>query len=285
MSNRFADSAGHLQLPGVAAILYANGAGRLFSHWMFDVMPKLEVLRRGGWTESDIDYYIVNGENQDFMKESLNRLGIPSAKVILVDDAVIAAERLLIPSRIRLRFATPPWARQFVREAFREAARKDGARISAPKLYISRAKARRRRITNEEQVRDVLEKRGFLTVFAEDHSIAEFAAIVAGAQQIVSPHGAGLANLVFGSKGLRVLEMYSAHIVAEYWLLTSSIGGRYHLLAGRDGNGRYPWEEGAYSDLSPGDRNQADFFVEIKDLQQALEILDSETSQGAQVSA
>lgn len=278
MTNRFADPAGHLQLPGVAAILYANGAGRLFSHWMFDVLPKIEVLRRAGWMEGGIDHYVVNGECQVFMKESFKRLGIPPEKVVPVDDAVISAKRLLIPSRIRLRFATPPWARQFVRETFRGTAGEVGVRNTAAKLYISRAKARGRRITNEAQIRDVLEKYGFLTVFAEDHSIAEFAQMVAGAQQIVAPHGAGLANLVFASRGLQVLEIYSAHIVAEYWLLTSAIGGRYYLLAGRDEEGRYPWEEGAYSELSPGERNQADFSVNIEDLERALEAMASETS-------
>jgi capsular polysaccharide biosynthesis protein len=285
VTSRFSDWTGHLELPGVAAILYANGAGRLFSHWMFDVLPKIDVLRRAGWMDRDIDHYVINGENPAFMKESLDRLGIPSAKIVPVDDVVISAKRLLIPSRIRLRFATPPWARRFVRETFGDPASRRGPRNSPPRLYISRAKARRRRIINEEQVRDALEKRGFVTAFAEDHSIAEFARIVAGAEQIVAPHGAGLANLVFGGEGLKVLEMYSAHIVAEYWLLTSGIGGRYHLLAGQDGNGRYPWEEGAYAGLSAGDRNQADFHVGVEDLQNALESLDSEDSEDRQNNA
>lgn len=285
VTSRFANQTAHLQLPGVAAILYANGAGRLFSHWMFDVLPKLEVLRRAGWTASNIDHYVVNGENQAFMKESLDRLGIPSEKVVPLDDTVISARRLLIPSRIRLRFATPPWARQFVRRTFRPTVEDAGRASDAPKLYVSRAKAKCRRITNEMEVRGVLEKSGFLTVFAEDHSIAAFARMVAGAQQVVAPHGAGLANMVFASNGVRVLEMYSAHIVAEYWLLTSGVGGRYYLLAGRDGKGRYPWEEGSGSELSPGDRNQADFSVKVEDLQHALEIMASETSQDGQIVA
>jgi capsular polysaccharide biosynthesis protein len=284
MTERFADTAGHMRLPGVAAILYANGAGSLFSHWMFDVLPKLEVLRQAGWTESGIDYYIVNAGNQGFMRESLKRLGVPPEKVVPVDDAIISADRLLIPSRIRLRFATPPWARQFVRETF-SGTKEGGVRNSAPKLYISRAMARGRRITNEAQVRELLEKSGFLTVLAEDFSIAEFARMVAGAQQIVAPHGAGLANVVFGNEGLQVLEMYSAHIVAEYWLLTSGVGGHYHLLAGRDASGRYPWEENAYAALSPGERNQADFSVKIEDLRYALEVMDKKTIQDVRASA
>src|SRR6202035_4767112 len=51
----FADAPGELRLRGTAAILFANGATH-FSHWMFDLLPKIEVLRRAGWAQGNIDY-------------------------------------------------------------------------------------------------------------------------------------------------------------------------------------------------------------------------------------
>src|SRR5205823_9559796 len=71
----FADAPGALRLNGTVAILFANGATH-FSHWMFDLLPKLEVLRRAGWTDDKVNYYVVNAFRTGFQKESIDRLGI-----------------------------------------------------------------------------------------------------------------------------------------------------------------------------------------------------------------
>ena len=53
----------------------------------------------------------------------------------------------------------------------------------------------------------VLERRGFTTVNFEGVDLQQQLSIVAGARRLVSPHGAGLANILFHPGGLRVLEL------------------------------------------------------------------------------
>lgn len=268
-----AESSSDLRLNGVAAILYTNGA-EMFSHWTFDLLPKLEVLRRAGWTSDGVDYYIVNSFEEKFRVEGLERLGIPPGKVIAFREGIVSADRLLIPSRIRARFNTPRWVRIFANEVF--GPRRDGDDgwvRPTRRIYISRVKARRRRVLNEDAVRGVLEQKGFQTVYAEEHSVAEMAHLVSQSETVVATHGAGMTHVVFAQQGTKVLEMYSAHIVPEGWLMTSAVGGRHFLLAGKSENGLYPWEAGAYEGFSQAERNCADFVVDPDDLERALAMM------------
>jgi capsular polysaccharide biosynthesis protein len=266
----FADAPGALKLDGTVAILFANGATH-FSHWMFDLLPKLEVLRRAGWTDDKIDYYVVNAFRTGFQNETIDRLGIPHDKIVAGSSMVISADRFLIPSDIRANFRTPLWVSDFTRSLFLPADR-NSKQPENRRLHISRARARRRKILNQEEIEPILQKFEFKTVFAEDLSIAQCAQLASQADEIFAPHGAGATNVVFGSPGMRLLESYAAHIAPEAWLLTHSLGGRHYLLAGHDKEGRFPWE-GTYAGLSERERNYADYFVRPVDMERALDIL------------
>ncbi|HEX4080355.1 MAG TPA: glycosyltransferase family 61 protein [Rhizomicrobium sp.] len=267
----FASAPADLSFDGTVAVLFADGAS-LFSHWMFDLLPKLEVLRRAGWTPDKVDCYVVNSNGARFCAETLARLGIPLKKTIHGAGRSISAERLLIPSRVRRGFWTPSWVREFVATTFLgDGGRSIGDRST--RVYVSRAKAKRRRIINEDEVRYILEKRKFEVFVAEDMAVAEFAEIVRGASAMVAPHGAGVTNVAFARPGVRVLEMFGAHIAPEGWLMTNSVGGQHYILAGKDKHGRYPWHEGVYEGYSWDQRNEEDYLVDAGDLEGALDIM------------
>jgi capsular polysaccharide biosynthesis protein len=268
----FAEAPGELKLPGTVAVLFANGA-TLFSHWMFDLLPKIEILRRAGWTDDRVDYYVVNAFRDDFQHETFDRLGIPRRKVISLSGAVISASRLLIPSDIRSGFRTPAWAAQFIRSLFQSRSHSTNS-AGRSRLYISRAKARRRTITNRRDIEPLLESRGFQTVFAEDMTITQCAELVAQAGHIFAPHGAGATNVVFAQPGVRILESYSAHIAPEAWLLAHSrVAGTHFLLVGDDKEGQRPWEAKAFRGLSEAERNLADYALRPEDVKNALDYL------------
>ena len=259
-----------LRIDGTVAVLYANGAN-MFSHWMFDLLPKIEVLRRAGWTEKNVDFFLVNPPAADFKKESFRILGIPEHKILMAEGLLVEAENIVLPSRIRLGFKTPPWAVEFVRDRFGPPAEKSSE--TEVKLYISRALARGRRVENEDAIRHILERRGYRTVYAEKHSMQEFAKLVARAQAIAAPHGAGLANVVFAPPGVQVLEMYGAKLIQEGWFLTSGVGGQHFLLPGKDHDRRYPWESAEYGAMSYSVRDVADYYVDPSDLECALSVM------------
>lgn len=265
----FADAPPDLPLKGTVAILFADGAS-LYGHWMFDLLPKFEVLRRAGWTDRNIDHYVVNSNRGNFCTEIFSRLGIPREKIVYGAGSLISGDRLLIPSQIRRGFRTPRWALEFVVSLFHLS---NPPATTREKIYISRAKAKKRRITNEIEVRTSLESRGFHTVYAEEMPVSEMAQLVRSSAQIVAPHGAGITNVAFAAPGVRVLELFGCHIIVEGWLMTSAVGGRHFLLAGLNESGHLAYDRADRSAAARSARNEADYLVDTGVLDDALDIL------------
>jgi capsular polysaccharide biosynthesis protein len=99
------------------------------------------------------------------------------------------------------------------------------------KLYVSREKAKRRRLTNEPKIWDALEKRGFVKLRLEELTWSQQISAFRAAKVIVAPHGAGLANLAFASPGTKVVELFHrSYVNGCYWQLASLKGLDYHPL-------------------------------------------------------
>ncbi len=78
------------------------------------------------------------------------------------------------------------------------------------KIYISRnnpKKSGMRRITNHQEVDDLLKKHGFKTVYMEDYDFLDQVSIASYAKYIVSPHGAGITNALFIKNDGILLEL------------------------------------------------------------------------------
>ncbi len=86
----------------------------------------------------------------------------------------------------------------------------------------------------------VLERRGFATVNFEGIDLQQQISIIAGARRLVSPHGAGLANILFHPGGLRVLELNRALDGSEsfrpwFYVASAVRGHRYATLDTAEG--------------------------------------------------
>ncbi|WP_110691998.1 glycosyltransferase family 61 protein [Salinicola halophyticus] len=77
----------------------------------------------------------------------------------------------------------------------------------AKKIYISRKKSSRC-FENEDEVCQFLSQAGFEIICAEDFSFKEQVTIFGSAETVISPHGAGLANLAFCPSGLNLIELF-----------------------------------------------------------------------------
>ncbi len=216
------------RLEGTAAVLAVPG-GNTYYHWLVDALPRLELIRRAGWPLESIRHVIVNGHRRPFQREAIERLGLAGRTVSLEEVPHVRASALIVPS-----FASPAetaagWACEFLRRLFLE----DGpaARPSPRRIYISRARAKSRRVTNESEVASLLERSGFQAVLLEELSVAEQARLFADAEWIVGPHGSGFANLVFCSSGAKVLEIFApAPVKAMYERLARLSGLDYRRL-------------------------------------------------------
>ncbi|MFM1963910.1 MAG: hypothetical protein RLZZ172_2755 [Bacteroidota bacterium] len=90
-------------------------------------------------------------------------------------------------------------------------------RLIAPirKIYISRSAARRRKVSNEDELWQVLQSQGFEKVELENLPWRDQVRLFREAVLVISNHGAGLSNIMFMPADSKVIELKSAK--NDYW--------------------------------------------------------------------
>ncbi len=246
--------------PGKTVILSCRWQSNYF-HWMFDIIARIHLFLAKGLSLHEIDQFVVNNIDQPYCQETLEILGISLDKIICSNSfAHIQSEYLIVPS---YPFANgsrmSKWACEFLQSLF--IPRINSNFIGPERIYISRSRAEKRRILNEDQVIDLLEKKGFVTVFLESMSVLEQATYFASAKVIVATHGAGLTNLLFAQPGTKVIEVFLKNGISNlYWQLCQTCHlSHYHLVQNSE-------------NLSASEINNQDFFMNIDDLSNILDI-------------
>ncbi|GGA08090.1 DUF563 domain-containing protein [Okeania sp. KiyG1] len=228
------------------AFLSAKWGEKNYFHWMFDVVARIDLLRR---TDIKIDKFIFSSCEKKFQKESLEALGISQDKII--ESRLyphIKAKQLIVPSLAAKQGGiwVNKWSCEFLRSLFLKPQNIHEVSHQPKRIYLSRKLASWRRVVNEEEVMNLLEKFGFVSLTLESMSIAEQVSYMAAAKVVIAPHGAGLTNLVFCSPGTKVIEFFSPKYVNSlYWRISNFCSLSYYYLLGdsfdNDNLGKQLW--------------------------------------------
>jgi hypothetical protein len=216
-----------LLLDGTCVSLVSDWSCRNYAHFLLDALGRLAVLERAGIALSEVGHVYCPTPPSAAAAGLLDRLGIPAEKrVFAAPDLLVAAERLLVPSRPATSLTYPGWLPAFLRRAIRPRSASTERR-----LYVSR-RGFERRSSSEPALERVLRERAFEVYEAgerptqpEDFDEAVF---------VVGAHGAGLANLAFCPPGTRVLEIVptdNAH--PFYYSLSVGAGLDYAYIVGQ----------------------------------------------------
>jgi capsular polysaccharide biosynthesis protein len=219
-------------IDGSVAFLSARWGGGAYFHWMFDVITRFELIQRSGLIDS-VDKFVVNAGDYTYQKETLNTLGIPKDKILESGCSFhITVDNLIVPSISEDGSGTSKWKCEYLKQSFLNPKIPLKTDYSE-RIYISRQQASYRRIVNEEEVVNYLQKFGFRSVKLETMSVAEQAACLAAAKVVVAPHGAGLTNLVFCTPGTKVIEIFSPiYVPSCYWTISNLCGLEHYYLLG-----------------------------------------------------
>jgi capsular polysaccharide biosynthesis protein len=209
------------------AVLATEGAN-LYYHWLLQLLPRYELIRRAGVELKDIDYYYVNSQRSRFQRETLAVLGIEPARIIDGDKVPhLRARELIVPSVPLSGGCFRPWMMEFLRDSFIP----KNVTSSGRRLYISRGRAGYRRVLNEDEVINFLRRRNFEVFEMEGLSVQEQAAVMASSDVVVAPHGGGLSNILFCSPATKIIEIYAPELVATYfWKLSNQLQLDYYYL-------------------------------------------------------
>lgn len=178
---------------------WSNG----YFHWLSDALPRLYAAREAA---RELTLLLPHGfDRLEYVTSSLKLFRLRRVEY-LGPDEVCACDRLLLPTH------TAPsghYNEPLVRELRDFLLDACGAAPVAPdaRLYVSRGRAPKRRLTNEPEVARVVEEFGFRVVHFEEHPFEEQVRLSASARHLVSNHGAGLTNILFMREGGGVLEL------------------------------------------------------------------------------
>jgi capsular polysaccharide biosynthesis protein len=218
------------EVDGKVAVLATEGAN-LYYHWLLQLLPRYELIKRAGIEPNGIDHYYVNSHKSKFQRETLALLGIEPTRIIDGDKVPhLRARELIVPSVPLGGGCFRPWMTEFLRNSFLP----KNITFSGRRLYISRGRAGYRRVLNEEDVISLLRRRKFEVFEMEGLSVQEQAAVMAASETIVAPHGGGLSNIVFCSPGTKIIEIFSPELVGTYfWKLSNQLHLDYYYILGK----------------------------------------------------
>jgi capsular polysaccharide biosynthesis protein len=210
--------------------------GRGYYHWLHDVLERLHLVIE--LLPEDIKYIVPTGLAL-YEYESLRALGIRDDQLRYFDGSEFwELENLYFsPPSALTGFDSAEanvWLRERILNKY-EVKTKTGK--GDRRIFISRKLADRgRRIVNEKEAEEVLNRYGFETFALEKMSLREQVILFSQAEIIVSPSGAGLTNVLFAPRGTRILEIFEPsknNVRAIFWSLSEALGHDYWYLLGQ----------------------------------------------------
>jgi hypothetical protein len=175
-------------------------------HWLMDGVLRLAVLEAAGLAK---ETRLILPNLQPKFTEPIEALGYGPDRYDGLQGGHWEVEHLLVPSYVSPPGYMRPWACRWLRNRLGVDARPVGKR----RLWISRGRARWRRVVNEEELLPILKKAGFEPVELERLSFREQVKTLSQAGVVAGPHGAGMTDLLFAPHGIRVLEFFSPGFV------------------------------------------------------------------------
>lgn len=182
------------------SVTIVNEWSNNFFHWFTEALPKLYCFLQN---EAKPTILLPANHAFSFQKRSLEMLGFRYKYFY---------GKGLVCNNVYLPFRLSPSSAQYNPEVLKQLVLqlKAGTSLEMQKgerIYVTRAKANKRKIINEQDVLDKVKSFGFDVIDFEDYNLDEQISIMHNAKILVSMHGAGLTNLIFCKSGSGVLEL------------------------------------------------------------------------------
>lgn len=180
-----------------------------YYHWLLFLIAKINPDFLLG-----IDTIVTSQPNTEFQRTGLEILlqKYDLKAVYLRDNVSLHVGELTVAQQFGTAGLDP---HPVFMETFRDlkSALVSPAGSASERIYISRSDASERKLVNEHEVEALVSERGFQIVSLQGRSLREQAALLHGARMVISPHGAGMTNIVFCQPDAKVLEFQNpAHI-------------------------------------------------------------------------
>lgn len=221
-------SLGPSLLPGKkrknAAVLGSSNTG--YYHFLTEVVGDLWFFEQMGFDRHAFDLYIIHDGEKQWQQEILDILGIDRSKRIPSSRVWQKNLNLVIPYRSK---GDPTNLPSWNCAALIETLAPKGPTVkSGGKVYISRKDATRRRMLNEDDLKEKLAMLGFKICQLDGMSIREQQELFASSSIVIAEHGAALSNLVWCPDDAVIVDIHQGlPAVPCFMILAAQRGIRY----------------------------------------------------------
>jgi capsular polysaccharide biosynthesis protein len=186
--------------------------------------------------EKEIKNYTIlypeGWKGKNFVNESLKLFPDLKTKIIESDNHMFVKKLVLPESKQWTNIFDPEITQQLRLRVWDYLKRNNISKNLGDKIYVSREKAKRRKVVNEVELTQYLEKMDFQIINFEDYTFWEQVAIMKDTKLLISVHGAGLANINFMPAHSFLIELTKKTNGNEigrisYWRLSASLNINY----------------------------------------------------------
>lgn len=251
-----------LHIAGTTVTITDNFSNGYF-HWFCDALPRLFVLKH---YNIPFDVLILPSFclQEPYISESLLPFNIPS--ILQLEPYMNAKlEKLISLSPIAPTGNYRPDIMKGLQSLYRSFYKLENNTFttSYQKIYISRAKAPKRKVLNEDEIIPILKQYGYIPVIMEELSFKEQVQLIGKANRLVSLHGAGLTNMLFMPPASKILEFRfpGDGINNCYFSLSNALDFEYYYIIGKN-------------DSIKTDPHKDNIIINPENLKKTLEIID-----------
>ncbi|WP_080507169.1 MULTISPECIES: glycosyltransferase family 61 protein [Halorubrum] len=189
-----------------------------YYHWMIGTVPKIRYIERYEEAADEPVTYLLPNNSPSWVQETLSLLGYPMDKFRLAQSPIYKPRRLIVPPHpFPGQKEDYRWIKQNIFNNI------DGTNErSTERVFISRNKAIGRRVSNESELMDVLSDYGFEKYYLEDQNISENIRLFSNADVVVSPHGAGLTDIIF-CQDTTIIELFGSQKTNSYETVANTL--------------------------------------------------------------
>jgi capsular polysaccharide biosynthesis protein len=250
------------RLEGNAVWIVDEWSGGYY-HWVVDTLPRLFAIRE---RLRDLTLLLPHRlQALEFVGASLRPFELQDVQFVGAHERVFCP-RLIVPMHTA---PTGSHNEEMVRgiRALMVESYGDPQYETPLRIYISRRKAAKRRIINEDEVLEVVSEFQFRIINAEELTFAQQVHALSSAGYVVSNHGAGLTNMMFMPPRASILELRheTDRSYNCYFNLASALDMKYFYQACAPAN--------------PGeDAHSADIQVDVGTLRETLKLMTRQES-------
>lgn len=194
------------KLKGKVLCLPTTGAFNNYYTFTAKLLQRIGFAENCGFAIEDFDYFLINKLDYGFQKEFMEIFNIPKSKIVeTVENDFYLADELVVPSLS----IQNVYGNDYVKNRVLAKAEINFEEVKEKKkrVYLSRKNSKWMNVVNEDEVETILKKYDIETYTFDNMSVLEQARLLQSCELFITPHGAGLTNIIFASEGTNVIEV------------------------------------------------------------------------------